>query len=265
MLDHVVLDNLLNNGADTIPTLEGVHDGRDDKRSVRVGTHTLILPTLAELQTLRTDQNGSPPSWGTTSYRSATIISEDRHQLFNLGTEEIQAADDDDNTMLSFVSFQVLRTPDEYLFAPAPAPAPDSVASERVPSDWPWLPPNVIPNEPFRLLITTWDNSNRDLIPPISGTIDATSADIETYNTYVQDIAAQSNTGIKDFSDRFRALISTPDVDARDNTFTNRITDTHPDASVHWLWAIGTRREINRNLIANDYEDFYNGWNRAGY
>ena len=109
-------------------------------------------------------------------------------------------------------------------------------------------------------MITTWDNNNRDIIPPISGTIDATSADIETYNTYVQDIAAQSNTGIKDFSDRFRALISTPDVDARDNTFTNRITDTHPDARIHWLWAIDLNRAIIHNQIANDYEDFYNGW-----
>ena len=264
-LDHVVLDILLNNGDDTTPTQEGTHNGNDDERSVIVGTHTLILPTLAELQTLRADQNNSPPSWGTGShYRSATRISANSHQLFNLGTEEIQAADDDDNTMLSFVSFQVLRTPDEYLFAPAPAPAPDSVAffaaSERVPSDWPWIPPNVSPNQAFRLLITTWDNNNRDIIPPISGTIDATSADIETYNTYVQDIAAQSNTGIKDFSDRFRALISTPDVDARDNTFTNRITDTHPDARIHWLWAIDLNRAIIHNQIANDYEDFYNGW-----
>ena len=265
LLDHVVLDNLLNNGTDTSITQEGTHNGNDDARSVIVGTHTLILPTLVELQALRTDQNNSPPSWGTDShYRSATIISADRHQLFNLETEENQAADDDDNTLLSFVSFQVLRTPDEYLFAPAPAPAPDSVAffaaSERVPSDWPWIPPNVSPNQAFRLLITTWDNNNRDIIPPISGTIDATSADIETYNTYVQDIAAQSNTGIKDFSDRFRALISTPDVDARDNTFTNRITDTHPDARIHWLWAIDLNRAIIHNQIANDYEDFYNGW-----
>ena len=268
LLNHVVLDNLLNNGADTTHTLEGPHNGNDDARSVIVGTHTLILPTLAELQTLRADQNNSPPSWGTGShYRSATRISANSHQLFNLGTEEIQAADDDDNTMLSFVSFQVLRTPDEYLFAPAPAPAPDSVAffaaSERVPSDWPWIPPGVSLNQAFRLLITTWDNSNKDLVPPISGTIDATSADIETYNAYVQDIAAQSNTGITDFSDKFRALISTPDVDARDNTFTNRVTDTHPDARIHWLWAIGFNRPINSNRIANNYEDFYNGWNNV--
>ena len=79
----------------------------------------------------------------------------------------------------------------------------------------------------------------------------------------MQDIAAQSNTGIKDFSDKFRALISTPDVDARDNTFTNRVTDTHPDASVHWLWAIGTTRRIRENRIANNYIDFYNGWDPA--
>ena len=92
-LDHVVLDILLNNGDDTTPTQEGTHNGNDDERSVIVGTHTLILPTLAELQTLRADQNNSPPSWGTGShYRSATRISANSHQLFNLGTEEIQAA-----------------------------------------------------------------------------------------------------------------------------------------------------------------------------
>ena len=156
-------------------------------------------------------------------------------------------------------------------FAPTEATAqttlpPLEAASERVPSDWPWLPRSISPNQAFRLLFTTWDNSNRDLIPPISGTIDATSTDIETYNAYVQDIAAQSNTGIKDFSDKFRALISTPDVDARDNTFTNRVTDTHPDASIHWLYAVNTyvslltrRRDVVQ--IAINYEDFYNGWN----
>ena len=52
-------------------------------------------------------------------------------------------------------------------------------------------------------------------------TTDATSADIGTYNTFVQTSAASGHSDIQGFNSEFRALISTEAVDARDNTATN--------------------------------------------
>ena len=108
LLNHAVLDDLLNNGDDTDDTqlLEG-HDGSDDERSVEVGAYTLILPTLEELQKLRADQDDTYPfNWGNGFYRSAKRISANQHQLFDLGNASMQTVNDDGTE--AYVAFQVL-------------------------------------------------------------------------------------------------------------------------------------------------------------
>ena len=113
LLNHAVLDNLLNNGVDTEDTKEGVHDGSDDARSVIVGAYTLILPTLAELRTLRTDQSNTYPfNWGNGFYRSATRASvgnlTNRHRIYDLGAASERVVNDDSTE--AYVAFQVLSS-----------------------------------------------------------------------------------------------------------------------------------------------------------
>ena len=91
-----------------------------------------------------------------------------------------------------------------------------------------------IVGESFRLLFTSID------------TIDANSDSIAVYNRFAQEVAARFP--YINFSEQFRALISTPDVDARDNT--NTIGDGVP---IYWL---------NGEKVADNYPDFYDGlWN----
>ena len=110
LLRHIVLDNLLNNGADTEGTKEGMHDGSDDSRSVIVGAYTLILPTLAELRTLRTDQDDTYPfNWGNGFYRSATrpaVNPTHRHHIYDL--EDASERVVSDFGPGGYVAFQVL-------------------------------------------------------------------------------------------------------------------------------------------------------------
>ena len=85
------------------------------------------------------------------------------------------------------------------------------------------------------------------------GDIRATSSDISTYNTHVQNEAASymgNNGPSANYASQFRALISTPQVDARDNTATNRVTANHQDAPIYW---------IGGDKIADNYADLYDG------
>ncbi len=115
------------------------------------------------------------------------------------------------------------------------APAPDSAraqspAAQTVPSDWPLIPDGIGPGQSFRLLFVT------------STSRDASSSEIADYNAHVQ-AAAGRNSNLAGFSGRFRALISTASVDARDNTAT-----TGTGVSVHWLGGA---------KVADDYADLY--------
>ena len=56
----------------------------------------------------------------------------------------------------------------------------------------------------------------------------ATSADIDTYNAFVQTSAAVGHSDIRGFNSEFRALISTEAIDARVNTATNLALDSDP-------------------------------------
>ena len=114
LLNHTVLDVLLNNGDDTVNTKEGMHDGSDDARSVIVGAYTLILPTFTELQTLRTDQGNTHPfNWGNGFYRSATRpsvgnLANRHHRLYDLGDASEQVVSDSGTE--AYVAFQVLSS-----------------------------------------------------------------------------------------------------------------------------------------------------------
>ena len=112
-------------------------------------------------------------------------------------------------------------------FAPPPPPM------GAVPADWPLTPADVEPGERFRLLFIT------------TGKRDAESSDIADYNTFVQNAAKSGHASIRRHSSGFRAVASTPDVDARDNSAT-----TGTGVKIFWL---------NGNKLADDYADFYDG------
>ncbi len=144
------------------------------------------------------------------------------------------------------------------LLALISAPA-GAQTTHEVPENWPLIPdqdgmpgPDFGAGEQFRLLfLRGTTNSNN-----------ATSGNIATYNNRARDTAAAGHSAIQDldtasltssFSPKFRALISTTgavDVDARDNTGTNRITANHTDAPIYWL---------NGAQVAATYTDFYDG------
>ena len=116
---------------------------------------------------------------------------------------------------------------------------PDASGGVTVPHDWQYIPSGVSGGQSFRLLFVA-STARR-----------ARSTDIADYNTHVQ-TAANANAALKPYKDRFRALISTSAVDARDNTAT-----TGTGVPIYWLGGA---------KAADDYADFYDGsWDsRAG-
>ena len=93
------------------------------------------------------------------------------------------------------------------------------------------VPEGLTTGDRFRVLFLT------------STTRDASSGDIGVYNAFVQTAAAGGHESIAGHSGGFRAVASTADVDARDNTNT-----TGAGVSVYWLGG---------DKIADDYADFY--------
>ena len=104
-----------------------------------------------------------------------------------------------------------------------------------VPMDWALIPTGVGAGGSFRLLFIT------------STTRDASSADIDDYNRFVQAAAAGGHAAIQDYSHAFRVVGSTVTVHARDNTATT-YTATDKGVPIYWL---------SGNKVADDYEDFY--------
>ena len=93
------------------------------------------------------------------------------------------------------------------------------------------VPEGLATGDRFRVLFLT------------SGERKADSADIGVYNAFVQAAAAGGHESIAGHSGGFRAVASTADVDARDNTAT-----TGAGVPIYWLGA---------DKIADDYADFY--------
>ena len=113
-------------------------------------------------------------------------------------------------------------------------PAPDEMAETTVPADWSLIPTGLGPGDSFRLIFIGTSNTN------------ASSSDIDVYNTFVQDLVeASGHEDIKALSGTFRMLGSTEAVDARDNTGT-----TGTGVPIYWLGGA---------QVADDYADFYDG------
>ena len=109
-----------------------------------------------------------------------------------------------------------------------------TVLPTEVPVGWPLVPDDLSDDGgEFRLLFLSSTKSA------------ATSTDIGTYNTFVQTAAAAGHAAIQDYSDGFRAVVSTAAVDARDNTGT-----TGNSAPIYWLDGAN---------LADHYRDFYDG------
>ena len=109
------------------------------------------------------------------------------------------------------------------------------VGAIEVPADWSLVPSGLQEGDQFRLLFISSAHRN------------ASPSEIATYNTWVQDLAANGHTDIQDYSSSFRAVGSTEDMDARDNTGTT-YTSSDKGVAIYWLGG---------NKVADDYEDFY--------
>ena len=101
--------------------------------------------------------------------------------------------------------------------------------------NWSLTPSELGARDQFRLLFLS------------STTRNATSSDIEDYNTFIQNRAAAGHTDIQAYSNGFKVVGCTAAKDARDNTAT---TFTSSDKGVPIYWLDGAK-------IANEYEDFY--------
>ena len=126
-----------------------------------------------------------------------------------------------------------------YISRASVSEAQDSNRVEYVPNNWSLKPAGLGPGERFRLIFLS------------STTRDATSTDIETYNTFVQDVAANGHYNIEDHSSRFRVVGCTASTDAGDNTRTIRAgVPNYAGVPIYWL---------NGNKVADNYPDFYDG------
>ena len=110
-------------------------------------------------------------------------------------------------------------------------------APTPVPSNWSLNPAGSMVGDSFRLLFLS--STKRD----------GTSADIDDYNTFIQERALAGDFDIRAHSAAFRAVGCTSSVDARDNSATI-YSDDDKGVPIYWL---------NGNQAADDYEDFYDG------
>ena len=106
-----------------------------------------------------------------------------------------------------------------------------------VPLSSSYVPASIRSRDSFRLLFLT-------------STVgyELPTADIADSNSIVQERAA-TNTDLAELSSGFRAVISTENVDARDNTATATAT-AEEDVPIYW---------VNGSKVADDYADFYDG------
>ena len=104
-----------------------------------------------------------------------------------------------------------------------------------VPHDWDLIPNGRAAGDEFRLIFLSSHKRK------------ATDTDIESYNTWIQDLLLDhGHSAIQDYRSGFRVVGCTADVDARDNI------DTTDFRGVHIYWLNGAK-------VANGYAGFYNG------
>ena len=128
--------------------------------------------------------------------------------------------------------------------------APSLVAGGyQVGKNWLHIPDDVRVGDQFRLVFVTQERT------------DATSADIEHYNAFVQDVAAWEGNHriIRGAAPDFKAVVCTAAVDARTNTE----IEGAEALPIHWVdggW------ENRPTLLANTYGDFFsNNWVETGW
>ena len=117
------------------------------------------------------------------------------------------------------------------------ARASANLAEFEIPYDWGLIPSGLGPGDSFRLLFVSADRRT------------AAPGGIVFYNAFVQKAAASGHADIQEYSSGFRAVGSTEDDDARDNTATT-YTAADKGIPIHWLGG---------SKVADDYEDFYDG------
>ncbi len=120
-------------------------------------------------------------------------------------------------------------------------PVRSSDGTFRVSSAWPLVPDGLGVGDKFRLLFVT------------STAIDASSANIGVYDAHVRARAAAGDPDIQGHSSAFRAVASTPTVDARDHIRANPTNAAHVVAPVYWL---GETR-VSRNYGSTDGTGFW--------
>ena len=107
--------------------------------------------------------------------------------------------------------------------------------------DWGLRPGTIAVGESFRLLFVTsqlrW----------------GAWSDLARYDSFVRNRAAAGHSDIRAYSAQFKVLASSATIAARDNTRTN--PNTHGAGEpVYWL---------NGPRVAEDYADFYDGWDNS--
>ena len=203
--------------------------------------HTLTTPgSLSDPVTTFTAPSGTTLAASTTYYVVASTAS----TLFLLSRTEATAEDtggasgwsiaDDRRFSRNLVSWTTATVPIRMRINGAAATATTSTITE-VPADWSLVPSGLQEGDQFRLLFISSAHRN------------ASPSEIATYNTWIQARAANGHTDIQDYSSSFRAVGSTEDMDARDNTGTT-YTSSDKGVAIYWL---------NGNKVADDYEDFY--------
>ena len=111
---HDALNNLLNSRLNTRDTQDGEHNGQVDERAAIVGDYVLILPTHAELVTLRNSQsNPIPANWLDDTYWTATHLSGNIFRAYTFQTG--QPLDQPSGTS-NATAFQVRLVPPSLTF-----------------------------------------------------------------------------------------------------------------------------------------------------
>ena len=121
--------------------------------------------------------------------------------------------------------------------AATPQEAVASSHVEYVYSDWVLKPNNVGAGGQFRLIFLSSNKRH------------ATPTDIAAYNDWIVANAREGHPSIVPYSNGFKVVGCTADVDARDNTATT-FTNANKGVPIYWL---------NGNKVADDYQDFYDG------
>ena len=114
-------------------------------------------------------------------------------------------------------------------------PPTDAFGTYTVPYDWALKPSGLGEGDTFRLMFQT------------SARRDATATDIAVYDAFVRGRAAAGHAAIRQYSDQFRVVGSTSNVDARDHLEMN--PEVHGEGDpVYWL---------NGERIAEDNDGFW--------